>query len=417
MDGLSNFSLSESSSHSAQFHYSIEKHITARDSHIFFLFTLSQLIFSINVQKASMQTMNTEKQEKIAEQKNKNKNKEKQKKQEKTTKQQTMNTKKAAKNTKKLSRYTEKTFQKFQKQAMSVKKKSAAEIVESNKTKKRKRKTTAKQKQKYEHVTKNVLMKNRLNEKKLLKLGNDTSLTIKKRWIIVSYVWSFKDVLFEEYYHLVLKEDNDDFIWSNKRVKSFDQFDFAFFRDRVRESNLFRAKAEIKKRRMRQLKQDKNFFTKKFRKTAKTFEDKKINEETRANLIYQFIACKIDKFMLRMKKVRLAVENKVVKLVRKQVASEIVNKEQFQLWLEFIRTFRTRIGDLKKENRSYRQENNIYKAHLEELGIDTAKLLRLTKIKKAAKSKSKGKKKIIIKADDHDSLSSETQDFDIALEN
>ena len=82
---------------------------------------------------------------------------------------------------------------------------------------------------------------------------------------------------------------------------------------------------------MRQLKQDKNFFTGKFRKTTETSENKKINEKTRANLIYQFIACKIDKFMLKMKKTRLTIEDKTVKLIRKQVASEIVSREQFAL--------------------------------------------------------------------------------------
>ena len=51
-----------------------------------------------------------------------------------------------------------------------------------NRTKqKKKRKTTTKQKQKYKHVTKNVFMKNKFNEKKLLKLNNDQSLTTKKR--------------------------------------------------------------------------------------------------------------------------------------------------------------------------------------------------------------------------------------------
>ena len=82
---------------------------------------------------------------------------------------------------------------------------------------------------------------------------------------------------------------------------------------------------------MKQLKQNKNFFTKKFRKIAETFENKKINEKTRVNLIYQFIVCKIDKFMLKMKKIRLTIENKIVKLIRKQIANEIVNKKQFAL--------------------------------------------------------------------------------------
>ena len=82
---------------------------------------------------------------------------------------------------------------------------------------------------------------------------------------------------------------------------------------------------------MKQLKQNKNFFTKKFRKIAKTFENKKINEKTRVNLIYQFITCKIDKFMFKMKKTRLAIENKIVKMIRKQIANEIVNREQFAL--------------------------------------------------------------------------------------
>ena len=82
---------------------------------------------------------------------------------------------------------------------------------------------------------------------------------------------------------------------------------------------------------MKQLKQNKNFFTKKFRKIAKTFENKKINEKTRVNLIYQFIVCKIDKFMFKMKKTRLTIKNKIVKLIRKQIVNEIVNKKQFAL--------------------------------------------------------------------------------------
>ena len=111
-------------------------------------------------------------------------------------------------------------------------------------------------------------MEDRLSEKDLLELGNDTSLTAKERWIIAPYAWSFEGVLFEEYHNLALKENDDGFVWSDRRLKSFGQSDPAFFRDRIREPNLFRAKVGIKERRMRQLKQTKDPLTGKFRKAA-----------------------------------------------------------------------------------------------------------------------------------------------------
>ena len=217
----------------------------------------------------------------------------------------------------------------------------------------------------------------------------------------------------------MFKKDNDEYIWSNKRLKSFEQSNSIFFKNKIRESNLFRAKTEIKERRMKQLKQNKNLFTKKFRKIAKTLENKKINEKTRVNLIYQFIVCKIDKFMFKMKKARLAIEDKIVKLIRKQVANEIVNKKQFALWLKSTKTFRTRVEKLKRQNRSLKTKNNIFKTYLDDLEVNTEKLLRLAKKKRAAKSKKRKNKKMIIRSKDHDFLFSktETQDFDTAFEN
>ncbi|KAG6990942.1 hypothetical protein G7Y79_00060g092460 [Physcia stellaris] len=101
-----------------------------------------------------------------------------------------------------------------------------------------------------------------------------------------------------------------------------------------------------------------------------------------------------------------------LQMVRKQVANEIVSREQSQLWLESTRTLRARVGDLERENRSFRAENNTFKAYLEDLGVDTAELSKIAKEKRSAKAK-KGKKKIV-RAGDHDSSSSETQDSDTA---
>ena len=64
---------------------------------------------------------------------------------------------------------------------MGVKKRSAAEIMETEKIKKRKRKSAAEQKEGYEHITRDVLMTVRLSDKDLLMLRNDTTLTAKKR--------------------------------------------------------------------------------------------------------------------------------------------------------------------------------------------------------------------------------------------
>ena len=80
-----------------------------------------------------------------------------------------------------VSRYTKKTLRKFRNQVMKIKKRFAAEILDSEKIKKRQRKSAAKQKKGYENITKNVPMKERLSDRDLLALRNDTSLTVKKR--------------------------------------------------------------------------------------------------------------------------------------------------------------------------------------------------------------------------------------------
>ena len=85
------------------------------------------------------------------------------------------------KNSEKISRYTKKTLRKFKNQAMEIKKRFAAKILDSKKIKKRQRKSAAKQKKDYENITKNVSMKKRLSDRDLLTLRNDTTLTAKKR--------------------------------------------------------------------------------------------------------------------------------------------------------------------------------------------------------------------------------------------
>ena len=216
-------------------------------------------------------------------------------------------------------------------------------------------------------------------------------------------------MLLKSYFSLTLKKEEDEFVWSDRRLKSFGQQDPAYFRDRIRESNLFRAKEGMRERRMKQLKPKKDPLTGKFQKAAETSEGVQISDEARAVLIYNILSIKTDTSRIRMKQVRKAVEDKAAEMIQKQVADEVVNREQTQLWLDSTRTLRTRIGDLERDNRSYREENSTFKAYLKELGVDTAELIRIAKAKK-------GKKKVI-RAEGHESLLSDTADSGTALEN
>lgn len=100
-------------------------------------------------------------------------------------------------------RYTDKTIGKFADQATDIKR-SAAEIIQRERKKKRSRKSAAEQKKGYEHVTKDVPENMRLSDKELLALGNDTSITHKDRWVQVPYACNYKGVLFEPCFKLVL---------------------------------------------------------------------------------------------------------------------------------------------------------------------------------------------------------------------
>lgn len=93
-----------------------------------------------------------------------------------------------------------------------VKRKSASDVIKEEKGKKRQRKSAAEQKKGYEHITKFVPKEQRLSEKDLLALGNDTTLTAKQRWVQAPYAWNFKGVLLEPYYHLTLKEHDEGFV-------------------------------------------------------------------------------------------------------------------------------------------------------------------------------------------------------------
>ena len=101
--------------------------------------------------------------------------------------------------------------------------------------------------------------------------------------------------------------------------------------------------------------------------------------------------------------------------IRKQIASEIVNKKQFALWLKSTKIFRTRVEKLKRQNRSLKTKNNIFKTYLNDLKMNTKKLTRLTKKKRATKSKKS--KKIIVRVENHDFLSSKTKNFETILNN
>ena len=204
----------------------------------------------------------------------------------------------------KVSRYTKKTLRKFKNQVMKIKKRFAAKILDSKKIKKRQRKSATKQKKDYENITKNVFMKKRLSDRNLLTLRKNTSLIAKKRWIQALYAWSFKRVLLKSYFSLIFKKEEDEFVWSDRRLKSFDQQDFAYFRDRIRKSNLFRAKEEMRKRRVKQLKSKKNSLTGKFQKAAETSENVQISDEARTILIYNILSIKTNTSRIRMKQVR-----------------------------------------------------------------------------------------------------------------
>ena len=114
-------------------------------------------------------------------------------------------------------------------------------------------------------------------------------------------------------------------------MKSFDQQNSAYFKDKIKKSNLFKAKKKMKKRKVKQLKSKKNSLTEKFQKAAKISESVQINDETRTILIYNILFIKTNIFRIKMKQARKTIENKAAKMIQKQVANEIINREQTQL--------------------------------------------------------------------------------------
>ena len=87
----------------------------------------------------------------------------------------------------------------------------------------------------------------------------------------------------------------------------------------------------MRKRKMKQLKSKKNSLTKKFQKATETSENVQINDETRTVLIYNILSIKTNTFRIRMKQTRKTIEVKTTKMIQKQIANEIVNREQIQL--------------------------------------------------------------------------------------
>ena len=82
---------------------------------------------------------------------------------------------------------------------------------------------------------------------------------------------------------------------------------------------------------MKQLKSKKNSLTGKFQKTAETSENVQISDEARTVLIYNILSIKTNTFRIRMKQVRKTIEKKAAEMIQKQVANEIINREQTQL--------------------------------------------------------------------------------------
>lgn len=111
------------------------------------------------------------------------------------------------------------------------------------------------------------------------------------------------------------KENDEGFIWSDQRLKSFGQSDPGFFRDRIREPNKFRAKGGIRERAVKQIKPTKDPLTGKFQKALDTPEGIQISDEARANLIYRILSIKKHKSRVRVKAARKAVEDKAEEFV------------------------------------------------------------------------------------------------------
>ena len=82
---------------------------------------------------------------------------------------------------------------------------------------------------------------------------------------------------------------------------------------------------------MKQLKSKKNSFTEKFQKTTEISESVQISDEARTTLIYNILSIKTNIFRIRMKQARKTMKKKATKMIQKQIANEIVNREQFQL--------------------------------------------------------------------------------------
>ena len=82
---------------------------------------------------------------------------------------------------------------------------------------------------------------------------------------------------------------------------------------------------------MKQLKSKKNSLTEKFQKTAEISESVQISDETRTTLIYNILSIKTNTSRIKMKQVRKTMKEKTAKMIQKQIANEIVNREQSQL--------------------------------------------------------------------------------------
>ena len=84
----------------------------------------------------------------------------------------------------------------------------------------------------------------------------------------------------------------------------------------------------MKKRRVKQLKSKKNSLTEKFQKATETSKNVQISDEIRTVLIYNILSIKTNTFRIKMKQARKTIEDKAAKMIQKQVANEIVNREQ-----------------------------------------------------------------------------------------
>ena len=139
---------------------------------------------------------------------------------------------------------------------------------------------------KHSEITRDVSKEERLSNEQLIELEKQR-MTKKNRWMIVSYVWNFKSLLYNDYKYLeTLKDENDERLWSNEILKSYVLYkSVKLFLERQAISALT-DHMKSKQKTSKVLIDKKNFFTEKFVKIKNNFETRQLSKNSRKWLIY-----------------------------------------------------------------------------------------------------------------------------------